>query len=255
MTARSSPSTLPTSTPGAQPGTDDRHSGGVPLRPTRVALDPALGQSSAPIHPAGHPTGPAGFPTPARRRRKARALLASRGSTALGLQIARISRGPQGSATLVARFPGAMAAGLGPVLASLAVRALEVRRLESVAGELPASLGEALARTLRTASTVAAGLGAAGALAGVVLIDGEALVPHLGWIPAPVVGALLGAGLLGALGMLLGALAVILFPSLSAPRGPASGVVVVVRTRPFDLDAVVAGVVDAGGSIAAIGGE
>jgi hypothetical protein len=135
--------------------------------------------------------------------------------------------------TIVARFPPGAEPDLGPLLP----RALEVRRLETVASETPATLGEAAQRVLHVAAIVAAIFGASGALFGAFVVEGEALLPPV----------------LGALGFLVGALAMLAIPSIALRRAPEHGVFVIVRARSFDLDAVTTRIVESGGTIAALG--
>ena len=170
-------------------------------------------------------------------------------------EIAGLVASRRGVATIVARFPSGTEPDLGPLLP----RALEVRKLETVASsETPATLGEAVHRVLRTAALVAAAFGAIGALLGALVFEGEALLPPVfgaagGWLPGPLVGAAIGGGVLGVLGFLVGALAMVVLPSLAIRRGHDHAAFVIVRARSFDLDAVVTRIVESGGTIAALG--
>jgi hypothetical protein len=168
--------------------------------------------------------------------------------------LAQLAAKRRAVATLVARFP----AGTEPDLGPLVPRALEVRRLETVPSETPATLGDAVQRVVRTAALVAAAFGALGAFFGAFVFEGEALLPPVfgaagGWLPGPLVGAAIGGGVLGVFGFLVGALAMVVLPSLAVRRVHEHCVYVNVRARSFDLDAVVTRIVESGGTIAALG--
>lgn len=224
------------------------------LRPSHEGAQTPNGDASPPHHPR-----------PAMRRRlKARARAAAAAGAASAIAAMRTLEGERYSASwvaekrhrtaiLVARF-GADPVALAPLLAAIEPRAVEVRRLDTVAPtEVPASAMEALRRVVRGASVGAAGGGALGALLGSLAIAGEALLPSLGWVPGPIVGGALGAGALGVLGFVVAATVLLLSPSATLHRRGATGTLVVVRARPFDVEAIIARLVEAGGVITAVG--
>lgn len=121
--------------------------------------------------------------------------------------------------------------------------------LRAAAG--PAGLSRELQRALRRATIAATSLGAIGALVGALMVPSEALIPTLGWIPGPAVGAALLAGLLGAVGFAIGLLAVLVTPQRTlAPLLGGDEALVAVHAAE-SVDAIAAAVVDAGGTIVA----
>src|SRR5262249_46509251 len=94
-----------------------------------------------------HPPAP---PTQTRRHRPV--TLAERHEVErISDDIAQLAGKRRTVATIVARFPTGTEPDLGP----LVPRALEVRRLQTVPSESPATLGDAVHRVLRTAALVA----------------------------------------------------------------------------------------------------
>ncbi|MEO7095769.1 MAG: hypothetical protein ABI175_21095 [Polyangiales bacterium] len=207
-----------------------------PLRPTRQAV--MLGDGSAPVD-----FGIADHVAVALARFSNAAPISTKETSAQSAH--------RRTALIVARFQQGML--VEPLVSSLESRALEVRKLETVSTELPANLGDAFQRIVRMAAVSSATLGFLGALACSMLLSGEALVPSVGWIPGPIMGAAIGAGVFGALGFLLGALAMLLVPSMALRHAPRGAVFVIVRARAFDLEAIIGRVVDAGGTITAVG--
>jgi hypothetical protein len=87
-------------------------------------------------------------------------------------------------------------------------RGLVVARLNEAAPG-PEGLSRELAFAFRRATTTATALGAIGALVGALLSPGEALIPGWGWLPGPLVAAAVAAGIMGTLGLLLGAVSLL----------------------------------------------
>jgi hypothetical protein len=241
-----------------------------PLRPTRQAIaEPIREGREGEAADVDGPSPTAGEALRAHRtRRRQSKRLRAPSSGALADQVAsalarasqpgpELSRQPpvqaarRRSAVIVARFQrGAL---VEPLVSSLESRALEVQRLETVSTELPTSLGDAFDRIVRMAALTSATCGFLGALACSMLLSGEALVPSVGWIPGPIIGAAIGAGAFGAVGFVIGALIMLLFPAIALRHARRGTVFVIVRARAFDLEAIVGRIVDAGGTIAAVG--
>jgi len=115
----------------------------------------------------------------------------------------------------------------------------------------PAGLSRELARALHRATIAATALGAIGALIGALITPSEALVPHLGWIPGPAVGAALLAGLLGAVGLAVGLLAILVTPQRSLdPILEGSQTLLAVQAE-VSVDILAAAIVAAGGAVVA----
>jgi hypothetical protein len=74
----------------------------------------------------------------------------------------------------------------------------------------------------------------------------------VGWLPGAVLGAASLAGVLGALGLLVGAIVAIVKPVSSGDVEP-DGALVLARVRPSERDAVVATIQGVGGTITALG--
>lgn len=256
VSAASNPAPLSPSTPLSSPGATSIASAGAqgddaaPLRPTREALRPTHDGSSS---------GPVGVPPRARSRRVGRSWLRRTTLETQGIprservdeELTRLGEMKRGAAIIVARFVDGPL--LSPLLSSLEPRAIEVRRLDTVAADLPESMADAIRRVLRFAATTATTFGALGGLIGALLVGGEALLPALGWVPGPIVGAATFGGALGVIGLLLGAIAMLVFPRLAMHHARGGSVFVIVRARSFDLSAIVTRLVDAGGVIAAVG--
>lgn len=82
---------------------------------------------------------------------------------------------------------------------------------------------------------------------GALLVPSEAWVPGFGWLPGPVVGAALLAGILGAVGFALGMLALLAMPARSlAPL--AAGDRVLIAVTAVDTASAIAAIVAAGGA-------
>jgi hypothetical protein len=224
-----------------------------PLRPTRSS--PRAPFVAAPATPRTAEAPLVAAPTTADRpsggaRHTARvAFSATAARDSLHGDRPSVSERRRAVALVVARFPHG--AFLDPLVASIAPRSIELSRLEGMgAAHVPRSLLFALRNALVRATFGAAFGGAIGVLAGALTFGGEALAPLLGWIPGPAFGAAFGGGVLGAVGFIVGAFAALARP---IPRAGDPGVILVVRARTFDVDAIVAKVLDAGGSIAAVG--
>jgi hypothetical protein len=152
-------------------------------------------------------------------------------------------------AVVVASFPRDRAAAAVLTLRARGLNATLLR--EASAG--PAGLGRELRRALQRATIVATMLGGIGALIGALTVSSEALVPSLGWLPGPAVGAALCAGVLGALGFALGVLALLFTPSrILSPLVQGNRVLVAVRALE-PSSAIVAAIVPFGGTIIAHG--
>ncbi len=120
---------------------------------------------------------------------------------------------------------------------------LRVRRLRE---GVPTKLVRELERALRRAAQFATVAFVLGAVVGAVAVRTEALIPTWGWIPGPVIGGCLGAGLLGVIGFVLGALVSVV--SAGRPRGLVRGsVLVAVEGERITVNEIAARVVAAGG--------
>jgi hypothetical protein len=185
-----------------------------------------------------------------------RAAALSRPRLRVDEELARLGEKRRGTAVVVAHFDGRVLDNpnaLEPILASLASRAIEVNHLDAVQIEVPESLGVATRRIAAKSAIAAAVAAALGAPIGALAVRDEALFPEIGWIPGPLAGALAVAGLAFMLGFVVAAIVLLLRPSLALSRGSTPQVVVIVRARPFDLDAIVARIMEVGGMIEAVG--
>jgi len=209
----------------------------VPLRPTREPNAPFVpGPATPRVAPAPRVIGPRGsLPTPQHRRQ---------------LDEREISRAPALMPIdrfLVAAFDQRRIAAGVVALRERGWTVTPLRRAAPGAG----GLSRELARALHRATLAATSIGALGALIGALIVPSEALIPTLGWIPGPAVGAALLAGVLGAMGFALGLLAILVTPSRALnPMIEGSEALLAVHA-PESTDAIAAAVVAAGGSVVA----
>lgn len=224
---------LPTSVPHpADPGdraSTPRDASG--LRPTRDAFAPLARATFV------------AAPRPPRIAPAPRVVSAPEALARLGAARAPVGVAPSakpGCALVVACVvPGAEAR----LSSALRARGLRVRRLRE---GVPTRLVRELERALRRAAHFATVAFALGAAVGGVAVRSEALIPTWGWIPGPVIGACLGAGLLGVLGFLLGALVSV--ASTGRPRALVQGsILVAVEGDRLSVNEIAARVVAAGG--------
>ncbi len=203
------------------------------MRPTREPNAPFVaGPASPRVAPAPRVIGPRGS-VPTARHRDERAL-----SAAVTVPVERF---------LVAAFHQRRVAD---AVVALRARGWSITPLRRAAPG-PAGLSRELERTLRRATLVATVLGALGALAGALLVPSEALIPTLGWIPGPAVGAALLAGVLGAIGFALGLLALLVAPAKSLTPWMEGDHALIAVHAEATTDAIATAVVAAGGSVVA----
>ncbi|MGZ3420883.1 MAG: hypothetical protein ACXWUG_06660 [Polyangiales bacterium] len=152
---------------------------------------------------------------------------------------------------VVARFRGDE---VERALLVLRARGLVVARLKETAPGAE-GLARELAHAFRRTTTTATALGAIGALAGALLSPGEALVPGWGWLPGPLVTASVGAGVLGAMGVLLGALSLLFAAPKTLADAAAGGhaLVAIEGTSTANTPLILARVVELGGQPLAYG--
>ncbi len=210
----------------------------VALRPTREPSAPFVPGPTAPrIAPAPRVIGPRA--TPARRPRpedRPEAPAPAPLRTTIPVQrflIASFSRARAANAVLALRARGFMVTPM----------------LRAAAG--PAGLSRELSSAVRRATIAATSLGALGALIGALIVPSEALIPTLGWIPGPAVGAALLAGVLGAIGFAVGLLAVLVTPPRALGAIVAGDQAIVAVHAAESIDVIAAAVVEQGGTVVA----